>query len=79
MVEPVGRPTSSCEEQVPVVIATPVGTQASAEALGSVLVTESGRDRVKGKPKRVDLDPQKRTGAGWNWLHEQWATRVASH
>ena len=33
---------------------------------------------LKGEPKPVALDPKKRTGHGWNWLHEQWATNLAS-
>jgi hypothetical protein len=33
---------------------------------------------LKGEPKPVALDPNKRTGHGWNWLHEQWATNLAS-
>lgn len=32
---------------------------------------------LKGEPGPVDLDPQKRTGPGWNWLHEQWARNLA--
>ena len=33
---------------------------------------------LKGKPKQVEIHPQKRSGAGWNWLHDQWVSRRAT-
>ncbi|NLD76030.1 MAG: hypothetical protein GX643_05120 [Acidimicrobiales bacterium] len=28
---------------------------------------------LKGKPRPVPISPAKRSGPGWNWVHEQWA------
>lgn len=33
---------------------------------------------LKGKPQHVLIDPAKRSGRGWNWLHEEWAARNRS-
>ena len=30
---------------------------------------------LKGKPEHVDIDPTKRSGAGWDWLHAKWEAK----